>query len=143
MRRFNELLKANAVKDNAGLVALSAQAGSLTAMQTLWNSVAPDPLRRYTQAGAVKHKRLTVYAENGAVAAKIKMLLPSLLNKLQKQGLEVTSIRFVVQVQSIAQKPIKNMRILSPQAASSISELADKLAGSALRAALARLSSRT
>jgi hypothetical protein len=143
MRRFSELLKDSAVKDNAKLLALSGQAGNLTATQKIWNTIAPDNLKQYTQAGSVKHKRLTVYAENGAVAAKIKLLLPSLLTKLQKQGLEVTSIRVQVQVQSSVQRPGKNLRSLSPQAASSLSELAEKLTGTELGEALARLSSRT
>jgi hypothetical protein len=137
MRRLNALFK-----DNAELVALSAQAGNLTASQKTWEAVAPDSLKQFTQAGSVKHKRLTVYADNGAVAAKIKLLLPSLLTKLQKQGLEVTSIRVEVQVKSSPKKPEKSQRILSVQAASSLGKLAAELDGSALGEALSRLSGR-
>jgi len=78
MRRFNALFK-----ENAELVALLGQADSLTASQKIWNTMLPNELKPFTQAGSVKHKRLTVYADNGAVAAKIKLLLPSLLTKLQ------------------------------------------------------------
>lgn len=142
MRRISALFK-----HNAELVALTGQAGNLIASQTMWNAILPESLARYTQAGTVKHKRLTVYAENGAVAAKIKLLLPSLLIKLQKQGLEVTSIRVVVQVQSIAPKPHKHLRSLTPQASSSLQQLAEKLAhdepGSRLGEVIARLSGRT
>jgi hypothetical protein len=134
MRRINALFN-----DNADLAALSSQADHLTASQKTWEAVAPDSLKQFTQAGGVKHKRLTVYADNGAVAAKIKMLLPSLLSKLQKQGLEVTSIRVVVQVKSGPEKPAKTLRNLSPQAASSLEKLAVELNGSALGEALSRL----
>jgi hypothetical protein len=137
MRRLNALFK-----DNAELVALSAQAGNLTASQKTWEAVAPDSLKQFTQAGSVKHKRLTVYADNGAVAAKIKLLLPSLLTKLQKQGVEVTSIRVEVQVKSSPKKPEKSQRNISAQAASSLEKLAAELDGSALGEALSRLSSR-
>ena len=142
MRRFSALFN-----DNAELAALSGQAGSLTASQKMWNAIAPDALKKYTQAGTVQHKRLTVYAENGAVAAKVKLLMPSLLIKLQKQGLEVTSIRVVVQVQSNAPKVSKPLRNLSKNAASSLNALAEKLSGeepgSRLGEVIARLSSRT
>ncbi|HEY8117694.1 MAG TPA: DciA family protein [Methylophilaceae bacterium] len=135
MRRFSALFK-----DNAELVALSGHADSLTVSQKIWDATVPEPLRQYTQAGTLKHKRLTVYASNGAVAAKIKLLLPSLLNKLQKQGLEVTSIRVEVQVKSHPPKPAKTIRSISPQAASSLGLLADELSGTALGEALSRLS---
>ena len=138
MRRFSALFK-----DNAELAALSGHADSLTVSQKIWDATVPEVLRQFTQSGAVKHKRLTVYADNGTVAAKIKLLLPSLLNKLQKQGLEVTSIRVEVQVKSHPRKPPKTERSISPQAASRLSALADELSGTALGEALAKLSRRS
>lgn len=137
MRRFNVLFK-----ENTELAALLGQADSLTASQKIWNTILPDALKPFTQAGSVKHKRLTVYADNGAVAAKIKLLLPSLLTKLQKQGLEVTSIRVEMQVKSSPRKSVKPVRSISPEAASSLRKLADELSGSALGEALAKLSRR-
>ena len=137
MRRFNSLLK-----ENAELLDLTSKSGSLTAVQTVWNGAVPAPLAPFTHAGAIKHKRLTVYAHNGAIAAKIKLLLPSLLGKLQKQGLEVTAIRVEVQVQPGQRRVAKKHRHLSTIAASSIGDLAEKLEGSALGHILARLASR-
>jgi len=130
-------------KENAELLALSSQADSLTASQTIWNTIVPDALKPHTQAGNVKHKRLTVYANNGAVAAKIKLLLPSLLTKLQKQGIEITSIRVEVQVQSTVRLTPKKQRLVSPAGVECLSSLAEKLNGSPLGEVLARLSNRT
>lgn len=127
---------------NAELAALSEQAEKLTLSQQKWSAVVPAALKPYTQAGSVNHKRLTVYANNGAVAAKIKLLLPSLIVGLQKQGLEVTSIRVEVQVKSSPAKPAKKLRTLSPIAAASLEKLAAELQGSPLGDAVARLSSR-
>ena len=135
MRRFSALFR-----ENAELVALSGRAGSLTASQKIWNATVPDVLRQFTQAGTVKHKRLTVYADNGAVAAKTKLLLPSLLKQLQKLGLEVTSIRVEVQVKSASRKPAKAARSLSLKAAAGLNAMAEELDGSALGEALKRLS---
>ena len=138
MRRISALFKGN-----AELAALSGQADSLAVSQKFWQAIVPDPLKQSTQAGSIKHKRLTVYADNGAVAAKVKLLMPSLLINLQKQGLEVTSIRVEVQVKSSPRKPLKTMRSLSPQASSRLLKLAQELEGSALGEALARLSRRS
>lgn len=128
--------------ENAELAALSHQAEQLTLTQQKWSTVVPAGLKPFTQAGTLSHKRLTVYAANGAVAAKIKLLLPSLMLGLQKQELEVTSIRVEVQVQASAGKPVKAARTLSPAAAASLEKLARELQGSALGDAIARLSSR-
>jgi hypothetical protein len=136
MRRFKVLFQ-----DNAELAALSDRADSLAVSQKIWQAVVPDPLKLFTQAGGIKHKRLTVYADNGAVGAKIKLLLPSLLIKLQKQGIEVTSIRVEVQVKS-ARRIVKTTRTLSANASSQLESLAQELRGSPLGEALARLSSR-
>ncbi len=122
MQRLNAFLN-----NNADLANISRKTQNLTACQKIWDAVAPETLSPYTQAGEVNHKRLTVYASNGAVAAKVKLLLPSLLTKLQKHGLEVTSIRVQVQVQSSARKPQKPVRKLSNNAANELKKLADKL----------------
>ena len=138
MRRLNALFK-----ENAELVALSGLADSLAVTQKNWNAVVPATLLPYCQTGGIKHRRLTVYADNGAVAAKIKLLLPSLLTKLQKQGVEVTSIRVEVQVKSAPRAVTKAPRRISAKAASQLAELADELSGTVLGEALTRLSRRT
>ena len=138
MRRINALFR-----NNAELAALSGRVDSLAVSQKIWQTVVPDPLKQFTQAGGIKHKRLTVYADNGAIAAKVKLLLPSLLIKLQKQGLEITSIRVEVQVKSSPRKIAKTPRRISPGASSRLRELADELDGSALGEVLARLSNRS
>ncbi len=137
MQKIGALLKAQ-----NQLSSLTEQASSLIASQALWLSIVPENLKPYTQAGNIKHKRLTVHADNGAIAARIKMLSPSLLIQLQKQGVEVTSIRVQVQVQSNAVKPDKLPRTLSPRSASDVHALAEKLSGTELGDALARLATR-
>lgn len=138
MHRISTLLG-----QTAKLSALADQASNLAALQKLWSATVPEILRHSTHAGAIKHKRLTVYAENGAVAAKLKLLLPSLLTRLQKQGVEVTSIRIEVQVKSRLPKPKKPHRTLSSQSAEQLATLADKLGDSELAEALMRLASRS
>lgn len=136
MQRIHSFLR-----NNADLALISSQAQNLAACQKIWDAVAPETLKPYTQTGGINHKRLTVYASNGAVAAKVKLLLPSLLTNLQKHGLEVTSIRVLVQVQSSPNKPPKSVRRLSAFAATELEKLAGQLEDdSPLAASLKRLS---
>ena len=129
-------------RNNANFAALTDKAKTLAATQRIWNEIVPEPLKSATQAGNVEHKRLTVYAENGAIAAKIKLLLPSLLTKLKKQGIEITSIRVQVQVRANPEKAEKAPRALSTSAAKDLGSLADRLEGTALGDVLKRLSKR-
>lgn len=133
----------NAVLKNSALSKLVTKAKELTSVQKIWNEIVPSQLKQFTQAGNIEHKRLTVHAENGAVAAKIKLLLPSLLSKLQKQGVEITSIRVQVQAHSEIEKVAKPARHLSESASKSVGSLAKQLEGSELGDVLARLSKRT
>lgn len=138
MRKFNAVFN-----DHPELRAVFGQARQLTATQAIWHSIVPAPLNQHCQAGNVQHRRLTVYADNGAVASKIKLMLPNLLVKLQKQGVEVTSIRVEVQVQSHRLTPNKPLRKVSISASEQLKQLADTLPDSDLGRALRKLSSRT
>jgi hypothetical protein len=136
MQKISSLLSAQ-----QSISSLAKQASALTALQKVWHAIVPENLLPYTQAGNIRHKRLTVYADNGAVAGKIKLLLPSLLSKLQKQGVEVTSIRVQVQVQSIASKPIRSLRTVSQNGADNLHALSRRLTGTPLGEILARIAS--
>lgn len=133
----------NAILKNSALSKMAEKAKELTTIQKIWNEVVPAQLKPFTQAGNIQHKRLTVQVENGAIAAKIKLLLPSLISKLQKQGVEVTSIRVEVDVQSKQDKVAKPTRHLSENASSTLQSLAKQLEGSELGEVLTRLSKRT
>lgn len=138
MRRINALFK-----HDAGLMALYDHADSLTVLQKIWADISPGSLKPLTRVGPLNQGLLTVFADHGAVAAKIKLLLPSLLTKLQKRGIEVTAIRVQVQVKSEPRTKPKTPRKISPKSASRLASLADELEGSELGAVLARLACRT
>lgn len=138
MQSFNAVFKGN-----ADLKALSQQVSDLSALQKQCQEIVPIALKNQVQVGAIQQKCLTLFASNGAVAAKIKLLLPSLLSKLQKQGLAVTEIRVNVEVQSHAAPAKKPLRHLSQQASENIHSLAQKLQGSPLGVALERLAQRS
>lgn len=137
MQRLNTLLK-----ENAGLRALASRIDHFAGLQKIWDVVAPPALHPYTHIGSITHRRITLIADNGAVAAKLKLLAPTLLKNLQIKGVEVTSIRVEVQVQSVARRPPRALNRVSPKAAASLSELARNLPDSPLRTALEKLASK-
>jgi hypothetical protein len=134
MRRLNTLFGAA-----PELRTLTARAGEILALQKIWEAVVPPPLNQHSHVGPVHHGQLTVYTSSGAVAAKLKMLQGGLVGKLQAQGVEVTSIRVEVQVESKPRAPARIQRRPSANAARSLLDLAEKLPDTPLRKALQRL----
>jgi hypothetical protein len=134
MQRFNSLLK------HPELNALNTRSQQTQAAQKIWEAIAPAEVTKLSHASSIKNQQFTVYADNSVVAAKIKLLLPSLLIKLQKQECEVTAIRVKVQVKSTPQVKATTPRKLSTIAAQRLKALGHKLAGTPLGDALNKLS---
>jgi hypothetical protein len=76
MLPFNSLLK------QPELLALSVKTKEAQIAQSIWLTVSPENLAQWSHAYSLKNKQLSVFADNNAVAAKIKLLIPSLLIKL-------------------------------------------------------------
>lgn len=137
MLQFNALLK------QSELAAFSQQAKIKSQAQTLWQAIAPREVIEFSHASSIKNKVLIIYADNNTVAAKLKLLMSSLLIQLEKQGSEVTAIHIKVQVKSSPQAKAKTLKTLSHKAASNVDNLAKQLEGTPLGASLAKLASRT
>lgn len=69
----------------------------LTAMQQVFKEIAPPQLAQCCTLGGFFDGNLTLCARNGAIAAKLRQILPSLLLKFQARGYEITAIRITVQ----------------------------------------------
>jgi hypothetical protein len=118
MQRFNALLS------QPELTALNDHNREKQAAQKIWQAVAPDNLAQLSHATTIHNQQFTVFADNNAVAAKIKLSIPSLLIKLQNQGCEVTAIRVKVQVKSSPQAKPKVIKKLSQKASVELQFLA-------------------
>jgi hypothetical protein len=136
MRQFNFLLK------QPELTALNARNLEAQAAQEIWKAVAPDNLAQFSHATSIKNKQFNLFADNNAVAAKIKLFIPSLLIKLENQGCEVTLIQVKVQVKSTPPAKAKRIKKLSSHAATELNQLSEKLSGTPLGEALARLATK-
>ena len=118
------------------LQTLLQQVQNLRVVQQAWDDVAPKPLAAASRVGAVRLQTLIIYTNNGAIAGKLRQLAPSLLEKIQKRGVEITAIRVDVQVETLppGKKP-KDLKV-SHNALSSLEKLESSLEDSALKNAL-------
>lgn len=140
MRNFGNSL-GTYFKSAPDLERLAAHAQRLVALQQIYARAAPHYLAEASQVANYKMGSVVIHAENGAVAAKLKQLVPTLREVFLSSGAEVTGISVKVQgCQTVAPpRPTGPHRTIGRCGASQLAELAQRLPdASPLRAALAR-----
>lgn len=125
-----------------GLARLSAHAGRLVKLQRVFERIAPSYLAASSRVANFKLGKVVIHADSGAVAAKLRQMLPGLLDKFSNEGAEVTEILVKVQPNHVAAQ--QNNPGQAPALASSAKADLRRLAGelpadSPLKAALERL----
>ncbi|MDP3279713.1 MAG: DUF721 domain-containing protein [Nitrosomonas sp.] len=88
---------------------LFSLAHQLYADQLIFSKLVPAQLAQHCVLSRTSNGKLTIMAENGAIASKLKQISPSVLLKLQELGWEVTSIQILVQAPNFA----KNTKTLA------------------------------
>jgi hypothetical protein len=121
---------------------LASKAQELTALQQQWERIAPPSLRRGCRVTQLNQQTLTVAADNGAIASKLRQMTPELAAELRGKGVEVTVIQVQVQVSAPPYKPAPLPRSLGLTGKNQLTDFAGKLADSPLKEALNRLARR-
>lgn len=122
---------------------LMAQAQHLVELRRLAAGVLPAELWRSATIANAKQGKVVIFAENAAIAAKLRLFEPALMETFARAGCQVTGLRVVVQVpdRRAAPPPDKRARI-APSAAASLERIAKSLPESELRTVVARLARR-
>jgi len=127
----------------AGIAALLPQAERLIELRRVYTDLMPQQLLRSSSIVNYKKEIVVIFAENNAIAAKIKLLSPRLVNDFAKRGLKVTGIRLEVQPrQTPRAEALQKHAKLSLAGATSLEALARRLPDSKLKQALADLAAR-
>lgn len=121
---------------------LAQKARELTALQQHFELVVPLSLKRGCRVMHLEQQTLTVAADNGAIAAKLRQMTADLAAQLQQRGVEVTVIQVQVQVSAPPYIPPPKPRSLSQTGKSQLEKFADNLPDSPLKNALNRLTRR-
>jgi len=129
-----------------GLARLSAHAGRLVKLQRVFERIAPAYLAASSRVANFKLGKVVIHADSGAVAAKLRQLLPSLVGEFSLEGAEVTEIQVKVQPNYAApqhKQPLSRAPVGS-SAKTGLSQLADSLPeDSPLKDSLERLVKRS
>jgi hypothetical protein len=117
--------------DGAGR--LISQASLLLRLRKTAEVCLPEPLRRATHIAAYKQGKVVIFAENNAIAAKLRLLAPRMIELWGQNGFDVSAIRIEAQASAAAKSPQKAPMEVSASAGKSLASLAQALPDSALR----------
>ena len=129
-----------------GLARLSAHAGRLVKLQRVFEEIAPSFLAAASRVANFKLGKVVIHADSGAVAAKLRQMLPSLVDEFSLKGAEITEIQVKVQPSGVALQHKKRVvaAAVGSSAKTGLSRLAEELpAGSPLKEAVERLVQRS
>lgn len=122
-----------------GVSALMPHAKHLIELREILASLLPESLSRQCSVANYKQGLVVIFAASGAAAAKLKFMLPALLEQISKRATEVTGLKVAVQaLESTDQLPEKSAQIGS-EAVSELARLCGQLPDSELKTALARI----
>ncbi len=118
---------------------LARQVDLLQALQRHYEQVVPSSLKQSSRVQQLDDKILTLAADNGAVAAKLRQLAPELTRLFQNRGCEVTGIRVRVQVSAPPAGRVATPAGLNDSARRSLLDSVRQLPESPLKSALQKL----
>lgn len=135
------------LKADGGLARLSGHAARLQRLQRLFESAVPGTLVRGARVANLKLGKLIIHADSGAVAAKLRQIIPTLVDVFHNNEVaEVTGIEVKVQPrQNMPPGPtVASHELLGDRAKQGLTSLADRLPeDSPLRHALRELVKRS
>jgi len=118
------------------------QARRLIELRRILATILPESLARWSSIANVKQGRVIIFAANGAVAAKLRLLSPTLLEQLSKRGTEVTGLEVRVQPSPPTLQATDKSATMSSAGASSLRDLCEQLPDSELKSVVGRLAHR-
>ena len=80
-----------------GIAPLMPQARRLIELRKILAAMLPESLARSCSIANYKQGKVVIFAANGATAAKLKLMLPTLSEQLSQRGIEVTGLEVCVQ----------------------------------------------
>lgn len=120
-----------------------AHARLLVKLTHLYQEMAPKHLGQASRVANFRSGTVVIHANNGAVAAKLRQLAPTLVNGFSKRGMECTEVLVKAQAMEIRdQSRTSTQKPLSSTTRGTLAGLAVALPASPLRAAVETLLAR-
>ncbi|RMD01790.1 DUF721 domain-containing protein [Aquitalea palustris] len=133
-RQFQDIARTDST-----LSQLTREANALMALDQAFRSQLPPQLAEACRAVRIRDGELVVFAHNGIVAARLRMMGNSLLAPLESRGYSASKIRIKVDIHLNPPPPPPKRIGISQQALEEIEAGAQQVSNPLVSAALARL----
>ena len=125
-----------------GIAPLMPQARRLIELRKILAAMLPESLARSCSIANYKQGKVVIFAANGATAAKLKLMLPTLSEQLSQRGIEVTGLEVCVQPLSSCSQVVEKSAKISREATLELARLCEQLPDSELKTTLGKFASR-
>lgn len=126
------------IKKDKGLAKLVGEAHSMLRLDSLFQRLLPDALRGQCQVASLRDGRLLVFADQAAVATRLRFLEGGLKPKLNDAGWPVLQIRVKIG-RPLGPAARENHLVIGESGLHALEEAAESLEDEGLKAALAQL----
>ncbi|MFA5371800.1 MAG: DciA family protein [Sideroxydans sp.] len=128
------------IESNQNLRSLAQKVAQISLMQRHFLTIVPLSLGQSSRIVRHDNGHLTLEACNGAVAGKLRQLIPQLISSFRTMGCEVTGIQIRVQASNTPPRAPAHPRLLGRQGRQALAALAIELPGdSPLKSSLERM----
>jgi len=125
-----------------GIASLMPQARRLIELRGVLSAVLPESLARWCSIANYKQGKVVIFAANSTVAAKLKLMRPTLVEQLSQRGVEVTGLEVRVQPLAHDRQVFEKSAKMSTEAAIGLARLCEQLPDSELKIALEKIARR-
>jgi hypothetical protein len=129
----------NILEKSEGLDRLLPHARSLVSLREQLTQALPPGLRKHATLANFKNGTLVIFADNSAVAAKLRLMLTALGDRLKTSGVEHTGIKVEVQPSEPPPPRRNKQAVMSASGADSLRQLSAQLPDSKLKTVIDRL----
>ena len=125
-----------------GVSSLMPKARRLLELRRILLRALPPNLAKSCSIANATQEKIVLFAENSAIAAKLKLLAPSLRDQFLKAGVEATSLVIHVQPHKFTPTAFRKEAVLTEEAVRALRQLMRQLPDSDLKRTLASLAGR-
>lgn len=115
------------------------QANHLQLLQQVLRGHLPVSMAMACSVGSLRQGVLTVHADNGAMALKLKQMAPTLLGAIQERDASILSVRIIVQIEDRNQARKRNKPQLDAMGCNILAEFAQNLQDTPLKSAISNM----
>jgi hypothetical protein len=122
-----------------GINSLMPQAKRLLELRQILLEVLPKPLADLATVANYRQGKIVIFAANAAIAAKLKLLGPTLIDRFVTRGLQVTALEIEVQPSEGSGSMPPKAAVLTERACEVLAVLASQLTESKLKSTISTM----